>query len=86
MSKTDRPHFGLLLESPTLQYLAVHFYRCDALLALLLAVSVCLSVCLSQVDVLSIRMDDSSWFLALELPSPIPHCVKRNPGCSKLWT
>ena len=45
MSKTDRPHFGLLLESPTLQYLAVHFYRCDALLALLLAVCVCLSVC-----------------------------------------
>ena len=35
-----------------------------------LCLSVCLSVCLSQVGVLSNRLNESSWFLAWELPSP----------------
>jgi len=35
-------------------------------------VSVRLSVCLSQVGVLSKRLDESSWFLAWELPSTHP--------------
>ena len=39
-----------------------------------IAMGLCLSVCvrLSQVDVLSKRLDESSWFLACELPSTRP--------------
>jgi len=39
-----------------------------------IAMGLCLSVCvrLSQVGVLSKRLDESSWFLACELPSTRP--------------
>jgi len=43
-------------------------------------VSVCPCLCLSQVGVLSKRLNESSWFLACELPPPVLHCVKRKFG------
>ena len=48
-------------------------------------VSVSVSVCLSPVAVLSKRMDESSWFLARELPSTHPTlCQKEILVSSKL--
>ena len=44
-------------------------------------VSVCL--CPSQVGILSKRLNESSWFLAWELPSTYLHYVKGNSGISK---
>jgi len=41
-------------------------------MALCLSVSLPVCVCLSQVDVLSKQLDESSWFLARELPSTYP--------------
>jgi len=43
--------------------------RCCASAVLAMGLSVCLSVCPSQVGVLSKRLNESSWFLACELPS-----------------
>ena len=48
------------------------FYPLDVMLARLLAMALCPSVCLSQVGVLSKRLNESSWFLACELPSTRP--------------
>ena len=46
-------------------------------------VSVC--VCLSQVGVLSKRLNESDWFLALELPSAYPTlCYKEIQVSSKI--
>jgi len=54
----------------------LHFFsaRCyaSAVLAMGLCLSVCLSVYPSQVGVLSKRMNESSWFMACELPSTRP--------------
>ena len=44
----------------------------DAMPARVIATTLCLSVCLSQVGVRSKRMNESSWFLARELPSTRP--------------
>ena len=44
--------------------------RCYA--SAILAMALCLSVCPSQVGVLSKRLNESSWFLACELPSSRP--------------
>jgi len=44
--------------------------RCYA--SAVLAMDLCLSVCPSQVGVLSKRVNESSWFLACELPSTHP--------------
>ena len=44
--------------------------RCYA--SAVLAMGLCLSVCLSQVGVLSKQLDESSWFLARELPFTRP--------------
>ena len=44
--------------------------RCQA--SAVLAMGLCLSICPSQVGVLSKRMNESSWFLACELPSTRP--------------
>jgi len=49
---------------------AFHFYPRDAMLARVLAMAPC--PCLSQVGVLSKRLNESSWFLARELPSTLP--------------
>jgi len=59
--------------------------RRSAVLARVLATALCLSVCLcpSQVGILSKRLNESSWFLARELPSTYLHYVKGNSGISK---
>jgi len=51
------------------KYRLVFTARCCA--SAVLAVGLCLS-CLSQVGVLSKRLNESSWFLARELPSTRP--------------
>ena len=52
------------------------FYPRDAMLARVLATALSVCLCLSQVGVLSKRLNESSWFLARELPSnyPTPCC------------
>jgi len=72
---------------------AVFTARChaSAVLAMALCLSVRPSVCPSQVGVLSKRLNESSWFLACELPSARSYTVlkgnsviSKNKGTS-LW-
>ena len=53
-----------------LPFLCIFTARCYA--SAVLATGLCLSVCPSQVGVLSKRLNESSWFLACELPSTRP--------------
>jgi len=57
--------------------------HCSAIYTMALCPSVC--VRMSQVGVLSIRRDESSWVLARRLPSPLSYAVlQRNSGIFKI--
>jgi len=81
--RKPRWYTSVLVFFSVLHFLPARRYASAGTIAMALCLSVSVSVCLSQVGVLPKRLNESSWFLAWELPSSYLTLCKKKFGYLK---